>query len=70
MLAQINAEALIDRLQDFALGSDGDAMSESQVDVALALLDRTLPDLHGIRLTDGRPRVKLGEAATHRLVEA
>ena len=53
MLGQIDAGALIDRLQDFALGSDGDAMSENQVAAAIGLLDLVLPDLHEIQFSVG-----------------
>ena len=56
MAANINTAALIDKLQAFALGSDGNAMSEQQVAAAGALLNRVLPDLHHIELrTDGQP---------------
>ena len=50
MLSDIDTAALIDKLQAFALGSDGSAMSEQQVAAAGALLNRVLPDLHSIDL--------------------
>ena len=56
-MPHIRTDHLIDRLQGFALGDDGNAMSDSQIVAALALLDRALPDLHRIELTitDGQP---------------
>jgi hypothetical protein len=50
-MCKIDAASLIDKLQDFALGDDGTAMSDDQVAVAVALLNRVLPDLHHIELT-------------------
>ena len=50
MVADIDAAALIHKLQTFVLGGDGNAMSEQQVMAAGALLDRVLPDLHRIDL--------------------
>jgi hypothetical protein len=67
MVADIDTGALIHKLQAFALGSDGDAMSEQQVAAASALLDRVLPDLHRIdlRVADGQSLlVKLAETAS------
>jgi hypothetical protein len=57
MVADIDTAALIHKLQAFALGSDGNAMSEQQVAAAGALLSRVLPDLHDIdlRTADGQP---------------
>jgi hypothetical protein len=56
VVADIDTAALIHKLQTFALGSDGNAMSEQQVAAAGALLDRVLPDLHCIDLrTGGQP---------------
>jgi hypothetical protein len=56
-MPDIRADQLIDRLQRFALGSDGNAMSDSQVAAAMALLDRVLPNVHRIELhaADGQP---------------
>jgi DNA-binding transcriptional LysR family regulator len=68
--AQIDAEALIDRPQDFALDDIPTPMSESQVDAALGLLHSVLPDLHAVKLYDEKLGVVLGAAPTHRLVEA
>jgi hypothetical protein len=50
MVADIDTSALIHRLQAFALGSDGNAMSKQQVAAAGALLNRVLPNLHRIDL--------------------
>jgi len=50
MLSQMNIEALICRLQDHALADAPGTMSDAEVDAALALLDRVLPDLHYIEL--------------------
>jgi hypothetical protein len=57
MVADIDTAALIDKLQAFALGSDGNAMSEEQVAAASALVSRVLPDLHHIdlRTAGGQP---------------
>jgi hypothetical protein len=57
MTGDIDTAALIHKLQAFALGSDGSAMSEEQVAAASALLNRVLPDLHHIdlRTADGQP---------------
>jgi hypothetical protein len=57
MLSQTDIEALIGRLQDHALADAPGTMSEAEVDAAIALLDRVLPDLHYIELraADGRP---------------
>lgn len=52
MLSQIDIEALVDRLQSFALGDNPGAMSERQVDAALRLLNSALPDLHEVTLND------------------
>jgi len=46
----IDIAALIDKLQAFALGSDGSAMSEQQVAAASALMNWVVPDLHSIEL--------------------
>jgi len=51
MFADIDIAGLIDRLQDHALTDPPGPMSESQVDAAIALLDRVLPDLHRFELT-------------------
>jgi hypothetical protein len=67
MLTDIDIAALIEKLQAFALGSDGSAMSEQQVAAAGALLDRVLPDLHHIDLhtAGGQPiLVELAETAS------
>jgi hypothetical protein len=50
MLSQMDLEALISRLQDHALADAPGTMSDAEVDAALALLDRALPDLHDIEL--------------------
>jgi hypothetical protein len=50
MISQMNLEALIGRLQDHALADAPGTMSKAEVDAALALLDRVLPDLHYIEL--------------------
>jgi len=57
MLSQMNIEALIGRLQEHALADAPGTMSNPEVDAALALLDRVLPDRHHIelRLADGEP---------------
>jgi hypothetical protein len=57
MLIQRNIGALIGRLQEHALADAPGTMSDAEVDAALALLDRVLPDLHYIqlRVADGRP---------------
>jgi hypothetical protein len=57
MRDQIKAEALIERLQAFALADDPGSLTDAQVDTDLALLDRILPDLHRVELitTDGGP---------------
>lgn len=43
--ARIKATAIIRRLQDYALGSEPDAMSRNQVSAAVALLNKVLPNL-------------------------
>jgi hypothetical protein len=53
MVADIDTAALIQKLQAFALGSDGNAMSKEQVAAASALLNRVLPDLHHVDLRTG-----------------
>jgi hypothetical protein len=50
MLSQMNIEALIGRLQDHALADAPGTMSKAEVEAAIALLDRVLPDLHDIKL--------------------
>jgi hypothetical protein len=57
IVADIDAAALIHKLQVFVLGSDGNAMGEQQVTAAGALLNRVLSDLHRIdlRATGGQP---------------
>jgi hypothetical protein len=64
MVEDIDTAALIHKLQDFALGSDGNAMSEQQVAAAGALLDRVLPDLHRIDLRTGGQPILLTVAET------
>jgi hypothetical protein len=56
-MPDIRTDELIDRLQGFALGRDGDTLSDSQLRAAIALLHRVLPDLHHIELitSDGSP---------------
>jgi hypothetical protein len=46
----MNIEVLIGRLQEHALADAPGTMSDAQVDAAIALLDRVLPDLHHIEL--------------------
>jgi hypothetical protein len=41
----IDACELIVRLQAFALGDDPDAMSDAQIEAALGLLGKAVPDL-------------------------
>lgn len=76
MLTQRDAETLIDRLQHHALADAPGTMSDLQVDAALGLLDRVLPDLHGVELTtsnlrrilvtwSGERRLGQGTVATH-----
>ena len=48
--ARIKAAAIIKRLQDYALGSDPDAMSRSQVSAAVTLLNKVLPNLGSVDL--------------------
>jgi hypothetical protein len=50
-MSDVDTASLIHKLQTFALGEDGDAMSDNQVAAAVALLDRVLPDLHHVDLT-------------------
>jgi hypothetical protein len=60
----IDSLELIVRLQSFALGNDPDAMSDAQVDAALGLLDRVLPNRNEIELRvhqSGRVITKLVE---------
>jgi hypothetical protein len=67
MVADIDTAALIHKLQAFALGDDGNAMSEQQVAAAGALLNRVLPDLHSIELrtAGGQPiLVKMASTAS------
>jgi hypothetical protein len=67
MVADIDTAALIHKLQAFALGDDGNAMSQQQVTAAGALLNRVLPDLHRIDLhaAGGQPIVvKLASTAS------
>jgi len=51
MLAGVDVAGLIDRLQAHALADAGGTMTDSQVDAAVALLDRVLPHLHHVELT-------------------
>lgn len=57
MVPNIDVDELIDRLQGFALYDPPGTMTDAQVDAAIALLDRVLPDLHYIELcaADGQP---------------
>jgi hypothetical protein len=50
---KIKTSQLVNRLQNFALGVDGIAMSREQVRAALGLLAKTLPDLQSVALTGG-----------------
>lgn len=45
---RIKAAALIDRLQDFALGDSPHAMSRTQVAAAIALLNKVLANLQSV----------------------
>jgi hypothetical protein len=49
---KIKTSQLINRLQNFALGADPEAMSHGQVRAAIALLRKTVPDLQSTALTD------------------
>jgi hypothetical protein len=50
VLEQIEVAALIDRLQAFALADTPGSLTDTQAAVALALLDRMVPDLHHVEL--------------------
>lgn len=65
MLPNIDVEGLIHRLQDHALADAPGIISDAQVDAAIALLDRVLPDLHHIDLgTAGGQPISLRVAET------
>jgi hypothetical protein len=69
MLSQMNIEALIGRLQDHALADAPGTMSKTEVDAALAMLDRVLPDLHYIelRVPNGEPTNQANKNAATRV---
>ena len=50
MLSQMDIEALIRRLQDHTLAGAPGTMSKAEVDAAIMMLDRVLPDLQYIDL--------------------
>jgi hypothetical protein len=50
MVADIDAAALIDKLQAFALAEAPGSLTDAQAAAALALLDRIMPDLHHVEL--------------------
>ncbi|HLO79196.1 MAG TPA: hypothetical protein VK196_22285 [Magnetospirillum sp.] len=49
--ARISAARLIDRLQNFALGDNPDAMSKGQITAAIALLNKVLPSLQSMEIS-------------------
>lgn len=46
--SRIAAARIIDRLQNFALGDNPDAMSPTQVSAAVALLNKVIPNLQSV----------------------
>ena len=67
MVTDIDTAALIDKLQAFALSDAPGTMSKAEVDAAIALLDRALPDLHYFqpRAAGGQPiLVRLANTAS------
>lgn len=50
VLGQIDVEALIDRLQAFALADTPGSLTDVQAAVALALLERMVPNLYQVEL--------------------
>lgn len=48
--ARIKAHKLLERVQDFALGNDPDAMSANQLRAALSLLDKVVPSLQTVEV--------------------
>jgi hypothetical protein len=50
-LSDVDAAALVDKLQAFALGDDPGALTDEQAAAGLELLDRIMPDLHHVELT-------------------
>ena len=54
---RIKAAAIIDRLQNFALGSNPDAMSRTQVTAALGLLNKVLANPMSVDITPEETKV-------------
>lgn len=50
MFSQVDIEALIGRLQDHALAEPPGTMADEQVDAAITLLSKAMPDLVEIEL--------------------
>lgn len=49
---RIKASAIINRLQDFALGENAVTMTSSQIKAAQILLDRVLPNLRAVSMEE------------------
>lgn len=54
--ARIKAHMLLERVQNFALGHDPDAMSANQLRAALGLLDKVLPSLQTVEVNKEETR--------------
>lgn len=55
--ARIKAHMLLERVQNFALGDDPDAMSANQLRAALGLLDKVLPSLQTVETKSEETKV-------------
>lgn len=55
--ARIKEAALLDRLQNFALGNNPDAMSRTQVAAAVALLNKVLANPQSVDVTPEQTKV-------------
>lgn len=53
---RIKAHMLIEKVQNFALGSDPDAMSANQLRAALGLIDKILPNLQTVEVNKEETR--------------
>jgi hypothetical protein len=55
--ARIKAHMLLERVQNFALGNDPDAMSTNQLRAALSLLDKVIPSLQTVEINREETKV-------------
>jgi hypothetical protein len=54
--ARIKAHKLLERVQNFALGNDPEAMSANQLRAALSLLDKVVPSLQTVEVKSEETR--------------